>query len=284
MEIGPGVIAVLALATFAGALVQAASGFGFAILAAPIYLAATGSTAAIPLLVLLHVIQSAMLVPAIWREAPPEVLRRLLIGGALGCPLGLLLFLFANVRMLKIAVGVLILGVTALIIARERGWIGAGPAPAGGSAAAKATASGAGAGTTGADTTGAGGAAGPEGERAWPATTTGVVSGAMTSLLVMPGPPLMVWLMGSPLGKVQARALSLTFFAVCYVAVSLLNIAAGQVGRTTWAIAIVLAPTVVLGTMAGTRIVGHISEIWFRRVVLALLALSGIGAVVSALI
>lgn len=246
-------LAILAIATFAGALVQAASGFGFAIVAAPVFLAATGATWSISLLVVLHVVQSAMLVPSVWREAPPAVLRRLLTGAALGCPVGLALFLWADVRMLKIAVGALILAVTALIVAREKGLVGR-PATGGSG----------------------------EDERAAPAMLTGVVSGAMTSLLVMPGPPLMVWLMGTSLGKAQSRALSLTFFAVCYVAVTLLNLGAGQLPLAMWGVIALLAPAVVAGTLAGARVVRHISEAAFRRVVLALLALSGLGAIWSA--
>ena len=247
-------LAVLAAATFAGALVQAASGFGFAIVAAPVFLAATGATWSISLLVALHVVQSAMLAPAVWREAPPVALRRLLAGAVLGCPVGLALFLWADVRTLKIAVGVLILAVTALILARERGLAGA---PARGSGATERD----------------GGAA----------VVTGAFSGAMTSLLVMPGPPLMVWLMGTSLGKAPSRALSLTFFAVCYVAVTLLNAAAGQLPPRVWGMVALLAPAVVVGTLAGSRIVRHISETAFRRVVLTLLVLSGLGAIWSAL-
>jgi uncharacterized membrane protein YfcA len=208
---------------------------------------------------MLHVIQSAMLVPALWRDAPRTALYRLLLGAALGCPLGFALFLFADVRLLKLLVGVLILSVTAVIVGRERGLLDALPGPTHPGPATEIDA------------------------RAWPTTTTGAVSGTMTALLVMPGPPLMIWLMGSALGKVEARALSLTFFAICYGAVSLLGIAAGQVDRTTWLLALMLAPAVVLGTMAGTRMNRLISESRFRQVVLALLLLSGLGAMASAL-
>ena len=106
---GPALLA-LGLAAFAGALVQAATGFGFAILAAPVFLFVIGTTAAIPVLVALHVLQSAIIVPGVWRRASRWHIKRLLLGALLGCPLGLWLFQGFAVRGLKLTVGLLILG------------------------------------------------------------------------------------------------------------------------------------------------------------------------------
>ncbi len=244
---------VLGLGTFLGAFVQSATGFGFAILAAPIYLAVINATGAIPLLVLVHLVQSAMVVPRLWPNAPPRMLKDLVLGALIGCPLGLLAFLRLDIATLKITVGVLILAFTALLIARDAGLLQATELRA---------------------------AAEPS---SWSTRATGVISGIMTALLVMPGPPVMLHLMGRDIAKDQSRALSLTAFAVSYVLVALLNAASGTLTRAIVVDAMVLAPAVVTATALGARASQVMSEGLFRRVVFALLIASGVGAILSAL-
>ena len=244
---------LLVFATFAGALIQAATGFGFAIVAAPFFLAAIDSTVAVPLLVMLHIVQSAMLVPRIWLEIPGRHLRALLIGAAVGCPAGLVLFLAADVRSLKLLAGIVILAASLLLLIRQKRKVFTTGAPSG-----------------------------PISQpRDLPLIVTGAVSGAMTALLVMPGPPLMIWLMGAHLPAVATRALSLSFFAACYVVVGVLSIAAGQLGPAEWGMAAVLSPLVVAGTIGGARLAGRMGEARFRTVLLVLLILSGLGALLS---
>ncbi len=248
-----GSLAILGLATFAGALVQAATGFGFAIIAAPVFLAVMNSTVAIAVLVALHVVQSAMVLPKVWNRASKWHLKRLVLGALIGCPLGFWAFRSLDVRTLKVLIGVIILAVIGLLIWRELGAV------------------------TGQRKTGA--------QRGTPLTLmTGMISGAMTSLLVMPGPPLMVYFMSERAAGDSVRALSLTFFGLCYVAVTMSNVMAGSLGGRAWEIVGWLAPVVVLGTVAGVALSRHFSEAGFRWAVLALLLLSGIGAIVSALL
>lgn len=248
-----GTLAVLVAAAFFGALVQAATGFGFAIVAAPLFLWATASTAAIPLLVALHVVQSLLLVPQVWHKASGWYLRRLVAGAIVGTPAGLWLYRAADVRSLKLAIGVTILVVVGLLIRREA----RPPAAARHVAAAHGT---------------------------LPTVLTGIAAGAMTALLVMPGPPLMVYFMGENRAGDEVRALSLSFFALCYAAVSLAHLALqGYALRDLQAIA-VLTPVVVLGTMAGSALAGGFSEAAFRLAILLLLVTTGVGAVASALL
>ena len=248
------VLAAMAAATFVGALVQAATGFGFAILAAPVFLVAMNSPAAIPILVALHVPQSLMLVPGIWHRASRWHLKRLVLGAVFGCPVGLWLFAGANVRALKLTVGCLILAVIALLLVRE-----------GVARRRRHVVNAAGHGT--------------------PATLiTGTIAGAMTALLVMPGPPLMVYFMGARQGADALRALSLSFFALCYVAVAAANIVTGQMPRASWMAVGMLTPAVIAGTLAGTTLGGRLSEAGMRLAILVLLFLSGAGAIASALI
>jgi uncharacterized membrane protein YfcA len=254
-------LVLLGLGAAGGAVVQAATGFGFAIIAAPIFLAVMNSHAALQVLVVIHLAQTAMLLPGVWPLVPRRFLKSLVVGASIGAPIGLVAFVSLDVRVLKLAVGVLILLFTGLLIAREAEWFRSGT-------------------SVQTDPEGAdGGAAG-----ASPlAYATGAVAGAMTSLLVMPGPPLMLYLAGAPLPHARARALAICFFGLCYLFVTALNTFVAGMGEGVWWIALALIVPVYLGTLAGRQIARRVTQGSFRAAILALLVLSGLGAIISAL-
>lgn len=247
---------LLAFAVSLGAFVQAATGFGFALIAAPMFLAALNSTAAIQVLVALHVVQSVMVVPKLANLAPRLILAPLMIGSLIGFPLGLVLFLRLDVSTLKLSVGVLVLAFSALLIARDAGLL----ERRGGLAAPPAE----------------------TGRRLLP-VVVGAASGFLTSVLVMPGPPLILYLLGRDTRKDASRALSLTFFAFCYVMVTAMHALFGGMGGREWLLVALLAPAVPLATLAGTALARRLSEGAFRALVLTTLVLSGAYAVWSSL-
>lgn len=255
MELQPAGMALLALGAAAGAAIQAATGFGFAILAAPVFLAVLDSTAAVPILIALHVVQSAVLVPRLWSGVPWRALGLLSLGAAAGCPLGLWLFHALDVRQLKLAAGIVILGVAALLALRRLR--SSSPPPSGtGDERREATAS---------------------------TVVAGTAAGALTAILVMPGPPLMIHLLRHSMPHAAARALSLTFFAACYVAVFATHVTTGSFDRQSWAtIAILLLP-VLLGTALGLRLAPLLAARHFALVLNLLLVAAGLGALLSAL-
>ena len=112
---------------------------------------------------------------------------------------------------------------------------------------------------------------------------TGLVSGVMTALLVMPGPPLMIYFLRERPAGEAVRALSLSFFALCYMAVTAAYIAVGAITKPAWATIGLLAPVVVAGTCAGLLVGARLSERGLHAALMGLLALSGVGAIVSAL-
>lgn len=254
----PGTLALLGLGTLGGAIVQGATGFGFAIVAAPLFLIAMNSHAALQVLVVVHLVQTVMMLGGIWALVPLRMLKLLVAGALVGSPLGLVVFMRLDVDALKLTVGVLILLFTALLIAREAGWLGRRSPDR---------------------------IADGEGRDAAPsplACLTGAVSGAMTALLVMPGPPLMLYLSHRPLSHTHARALAVAFFGLCYLFVTALNTFWAGMGEGVWWLALGLSPVVYLGTWLGIRLSRYLTQGAFRIAVLALLVLSGLGAILSA--
>lgn len=256
-------LALLALGAIGGAVVQAATGFGFAIVAAPLFLAALNSHAALQVLVVIHLVQTVMMLPGVWRLAPAGLFKAMLAGAVVGCPIGLAAFMSLDVRSLKLIVGVLILLFTVLLIVREMGWLSQATAAMRGNPMADGEAS----------------------SEAPPplAYVAGGFAGAMTSLLVMPGPPLMLYLAGAPLPHAQARALAISFFGVCYLFVTALNTFWAGMGEGVWLMVLALAPVVYLGTMLGQRLARRVTQGSYRIAVFVLLVLSGTGAILSAL-
>ncbi len=254
----PGALALLGLGALGGAVVQAATGFGFAIVAAPLFLVAMNSHAALQVLVVVHLVQTIMMLRGVWALVPRHMLKVFVIGALVGSPLGLLVFMRLDVKTLKLTVGVLILIFTALLIAREAGWFARRPPDR---------------------------KAGEPGGDATPpplAYLTGATSGAMTALLVMPGPPLMLYLSHAPLPHANARALAVAFFGICYLFVTALNTFWAGMGEGVWWLALALAPVVYLGTLLGLRLSRYLTQGAFRMAVLVLLVLSGLGAILSA--
>lgn len=115
------------------------------------------------------------------------------------------------------------------------------------------------------------------------AVVTGALSGALTALLVMPGPPLMVYFMRERHAPDAVRALSLSFFALCYVAVTAAQVVGGALGTGALLKVALLTPAVILGTLAGLALARHFTDWGLRMAILALLFLSGVGAIASAL-
>jgi uncharacterized membrane protein YfcA len=87
-------------AVLAAALLQAATGIGFGVIAGPIILMVMNSGAAVQVTILLSLLIAVVLAPSLYRQVHKKVLGRLLIGTLIGLPLGILVFL-SNVSLRK---------------------------------------------------------------------------------------------------------------------------------------------------------------------------------------
>ena len=242
--------AILAAITFAGAVMAAAFGIGFAILAAPLFLVVMDSTGAIPVLAVLNLAASVLVAARIWRQAPVRLLALLCAGSVCGFPIGLALFGRADVSDLKLVAGAVIMLFTLLLLARERGYIGFGRRG------------------TGAD-------------RAPIALFVGALAGAMGTALAMPGPIVMIYFVVLRLTKDQSRALSLAFFSFVYTVVCVLHVWDGGLDAPRLWLSAKLMAAVVAGTVAGHWLAQHLSEARFRELLLVILFVAGLAAVAS---
>ena len=176
----------------------------------------------------------------------------MLIGSLAGVPIGIGILQALDLNTLKLTVGLVMLLFTVLLIVRDTGalkrWLSSTGAPG------------------------------------FPAAASvGLSAGALTSVLVLPGPPLILYVAARNMEKAESRALSLTFFAFCYVAVTLTHALGLGMSREVWTLVGWLSPAVVVATVLGAIFARSLSEEWFRAGIMAISLVSGLWLVWSAL-
>jgi uncharacterized membrane protein YfcA len=226
-------------ATFAGAFVAGLSGFAFGLVAASIWL------------YILTPLQTATLIVAfglliqgysVWKLRKALDWRKLwpfLTGAALGVPAGVTLLIWSNPKSLRIAVGIVLIAYSLYAFLRPA----LKPVTAGGRAADAAA---------------------------------GFLNGVLGGLTGLAGILVTIWcsLRGWP------KEVQRTIFQPVAVAVFLMSAiwlgAKGTVTVETAKLFVMGLPCVVAGTWLGLKMFGRIDETTFRKIVLALLFVSGV--------
>ncbi len=106
------------LIVFLASLLQACTGFGFSIMATPFLLFFFPAQTAIQLNIILSIAISLYMLPGVRHEVDRSLLRRLIIGSIPGGLAGIFIFLHLETGMLKLAVGSIIIALTALLMLR----------------------------------------------------------------------------------------------------------------------------------------------------------------------
>jgi hypothetical protein len=183
-----GIFIVLAATTFGSALLYAISGFGFAVLAAPLFLLFLDPALAIQLVIIISTVLSIVVLRGLLPAIAPWLLLRLALGSLVGLPLGLVAFRYADPTLVRAAAGAMIFGFAILMtVSRRRS-----------------------------DQPGEG--------KHWTAfamspgldLAAGAVSGIASTLFGQPGPPVLIYLLLAGAAARTVRATLLAFFALSY--------------------------------------------------------------------
>jgi len=235
----------LLLATFFASIVQAATGFGFALIAVPLFLIVINSADAIQLVIIITLVTSSIHWLNLRHITPVFILKWLIVGCIIGLPLGIFVFTQLELDVLKKLIAVVI-----ILISLQNGWFLFREGQT----------------QTSADTL-----------NSKPLTLTGVgfISGLMGTSMAMPGPPLMLYLSRTTLGKDQIRAAMFAFFVCSYSGALITQSLFIGVDGETWTTGGILIPIAVLGAMVGHWLSDKISENYFKLVVLLILLLTG---------
>ena len=238
---------VLAATTFGSALLYSISGFGFAVLAAPLFLLFLDPARAIQLIIIISTVLSIVVLRGLLPAIAPWLLLRLALGSLVGLPLGLIAFRYADPILVRAAAGTIIFGFAILMaVSRHRsGQPGQG--------------------------------------KHWTAfamspgldLAAGAVSGFAGALVGQPGPPVLIYLLLAGAGARTVRATLLAFFALSYGVTLASHAATIGIPTPTWLAAAILIPFAFLGGFAGRPIGDRLGAEAFAMLATALLAVAG---------
>lgn len=239
----------LAATTSGAALLYTVSGFGFALLAVPLYLLLIDPAQAVQLAIILSTALSFTVVPGLRRTIAPELLLRLTFGSLAGLPVGLFAFRYADPLLVRLGVGVTILAFALMIATfRRRG-----------------------------------------GQLRVPLRRTrtrdlvaGAVAGSATALVGMAGPPVLIYLLLAGTAAQTVRATLLAFFALSYGATLASHAVMLGIPGPTWVAAGILAPFALLGGLVGRPIGDRLGSDGFTLLAIALLTAAGFYTVAAA--
>ena len=234
---------ILHAAVLLAALLQAATGIGFGVIAGPIILLVLSSGAAVQITILLSLLIAVVLTPTLFRRTDRTLLIRFLLGTLAGLPLGILVFLLVSVDTLKLlaAFAVLFMAISAsglLTLSADRG---------------------------------------DSGRRRFEDLGVGVISGIMSTSLAMPGPVAAARMSALAHAKDTIRATVLVMFVFSYTAAIGFQAALVGVSGETLKLTATLVPATLIGVGLGKLCVDWISERLFRRLLVGLLVATSLS-------
>ncbi len=233
---------VLTLAVFGASTLQSATGIGFGVIAGPVLLISLNDGSAVQISIMLSLLNALLLAPSLRQNADRQLLKTLLIGLAVGSPLGLMLYLHLDVALLKWFAGLVVLSTLFFVMRGTR----------------------------------ASSSVQREKSARTEQVSIGVVAGIMGSSLAMPGPVPAAWMSARGFDKDAIRATILAMFVVAYTIALLLQLALAGIGTSAWRLTAILVPSTVAGILVGRVISSRISESvsrWLLTVILAFTAI-----------
>ncbi|GIU20549.1 sulfite exporter TauE/SafE family protein [Shewanella sp. MBTL60-007] len=243
-------LSLLLMTVFFAAALQAATGFGFGLIGVSFLLILLQSNSAVQIVIILTLAMSLVHWVKIRKIAPMELVKKIMLGCALGYPIGIIIFSNFDLTALKVSVALLILAITVqTILEMIKSHKGHETTPA---------------------SMGKGSCFG-----------VGTMSGVMASAMAMPGPVVVAYLTRSVLSKDQIRATVITCSTLSYIVA--LGLQASVVGIETQTLktAMMLIPATFIGAFFGDYISKFINPNLFKKITLVVLFGSGINILIN---
>lgn len=212
---------------FFASMLQAMTGFGFAIVATPLLLMVYNSRDCIQISILVSLFIAALLVPKIIKHCDYDMLRRFAAGSLLGVPAGLVFFSMISMTLLKTTVSIVILGLalfSCLCLYQNRHSTGSSVEDAN------------------------------RPPRKLTELLVGLGAGALTAGIGMPGVPLAVYFSVANTAKAVVRSTTLTFFIFVYIASILAQLATVGIESKVVLNSLLLLPCAAAGVALGHRL------------------------------
>jgi len=235
----------LSIITLLAATLQSATGFGFGLIAVPVFLLILDSREAIQMVMIVILCMSILDWIKLRGQASIDLLKWLSIGSLIGFPFGIYIFHQMDLPLLKMIIAVVILLFSFYNLLRlfegllhENQHV--------------------------------------HKHNKWATILIGYVSGLMSTSLAMPGPAVMLYLVHQKLERTRIRATILTFFIFSYAGAIVLQSVIVGISAQTWRTSLTLAPVGLLGVLAGHYLAGQINQRLFQLIVLTTLILTAL--------
>jgi uncharacterized membrane protein YfcA len=225
-----------ALATAVAGVMRGYSGFGTAILLAPVFATLWGPRAGVPVLLLMELFVSAQLLPRALGEADKRMVLPLGLAAAVATPLGIWVLLHADAEGLRRAIGALVLVFGLLLLSP---WRYHGPRPLGLNLA------------------------------------VGAMGGLLKGATGMSGPPVILYLLSGPEEVRRHRANLILFFGLIAIVSVIPPIWNGLMGQEALIRAALLLPVMLVCVPLGARMFHLVPPRWYRRFAFAALMAAG---------
>lgn len=236
-------LVVFAIASFAASLVAGLAGFAFGLVAAAVWLHILTPVQTTALIVAFGLLVQGFSVWQLRRALRLGRLLPFLVGGAIGVPIGAELLRWTSAAHLRMAVGFVLIAFSLYSLARPK----LAKVTAGGRAADGAV---------------------------------GVLSGTLGSATGLGGILPTVWCGLRGWSKDEQRAVFQPVAVAIFAMTALWLGGTGLLGRDTLRLFVIGLPAVLAGLWLGLKLYGRLDEAGFRKVVLALLLISGVVLVV----
>lgn len=232
----------MVVVVFATAYAQTIVGFGFALLTVPVLVLRVNVQDAVVLSAVLGTVSSGLRSHALRDHRDRRLVGLYLRSALLGAPFGLLLFLHADLRILKVAIGLSVFaGIFVIVRGTDLRNVGPGL------------------------------------ER-----LMGFASGVLLTSTSTNGPPLVLGLQSRHVSPDVFRATIAAIFAVLGAVSVVSFVAVGALTWSVAALSLAALPTVFLANRLGLASARRIRPESFRILVLGLLAIAGASSIVSA--
>ena len=228
--------AVAAFATVIAGLMRGYSGFGTAILLAPVYSTLWSPRLGVPVVLMMELFVSAYLLPRSLAEANKKLILPICAAAVLAMPLGAIVLLHADGSLLRRSIGALVLVFGLLMMSGWR-YHGTRPLPLN--------------------------------------LAVGVVSGLLKGATGMSGPPVIMYLLAGKEEARQHRANLILYFGVLGVAAVVPPLWGGIIGVQTLVLTAIMLPLMLISVPIGARLFHVIPLSWYRRCALILLVAAG---------
>jgi uncharacterized membrane protein YfcA len=221
------------------------TGFGFALVSVPPLLLIYSPETVVALTIGASMLTSVIVVLGARRELDGRLVLSMLPGACVGLLLGVWVLKVVDPALLKITAGTLVAAYSILLL---RGYQ-------------------------------------PSGMRGgWWASTAGTASGALATSTGLSGPPVVILFTARQLAKDAFRVTIAAYFVAINLIGGGILLAGGAVGHRELTISAALTPAALVGTVIGNRIVRRLTAAGFRSLTLALLLLTGLMGIGTALL